>query len=283
MHASKYDDSYNRTADDTHVGRWVNSLQCDLPNPGIYFRNDGDLTYTTFFFKHQLAADCLPAPVSDLTAAAGYSIAAVAWTSSGDDGMIGQAQVQELRYATFPINAGNYTSAGVVSVPPPGPPGTPHCVLVAVSPCATTYFAVRTRDETLWSELSNIASATASCSPGPNVGCAGAQMTVAPELHLDESLPLTVEFSAGANPANGPTSIAFGVPSSRAHEALEICVFDLAGRRIRTLQHGLAVPGRHHVEWDLRTDAGAMVHSGPYFLSLQIGKESHARKLLIVR
>jgi flagellar hook assembly protein FlgD len=64
---------------------------------------------------------------------------------------------------------------------------------------------------------------------------------------------------------------------------LELVIYDLSGRRVRTLQSGRAEPGRHSVSWDLRDASGAPAHAGVYFARLSLGSEAHTRKLVVVR
>jgi len=58
-------------------------------------------------------------------------------------------------------------------------------------------------------------------------------------------------------------SLVLGLPSAgRAR----IEVFDLAGRRVRTLLDGERAAGRHAIVWDGRDDGGNAVGGGLYLL-----------------
>ncbi len=97
-------------------------------------------------------------------------------------------------------------------------------------------------------------------------------------------LPRALELAAPApNPARGGTRLWYGVPADRAGDVLELAIYDLAGRRVRTLQSGRAEPGRHSVSWDLRDAAGAPAHAGVYFARFSLGAEACSRKLVVVR
>jgi hypothetical protein len=68
------------------------------------------------------------------------------------------------------------------------------------------------------------------------------------------------------NPFNPLTRIAFEVPSGGA--VLSLGVYDVAGRRVRTLVDGFRDGGPATVAWDGRDDHGSAVSSGTYLCRL---------------
>jgi peptidase C25-like protein/VCBS repeat protein len=95
--------------------------------------------------------------------------------------------------------------------------------------------------------------------------------------------PAAVELAAPMpNPARGAARLRYAVPSDRAGQALEVAVFDLRGRRIRTLARGAASPGWFSAHWNLRDDQGAPVGHGVYFLRFVVGDSSRSRKLVVM-
>jgi hypothetical protein len=60
-------------------------------------------------------------------------------------------------------------------------------------------------------------------------------------------------------------------------------VFDVSGRRVRTLVEGRAAPGQHHTTWDGCDDEGRPVASGVYFARLKAGKDMATGRLLLLR
>ena len=78
------------------------------------------------------------------------------------------------------------------------------------------------------------------------------------------------------NPFHARTAIAYTLPE-RARVSLAI--YDLAGRRVRTLASGIAAPGGHQAEWDGRDEAGAAAGAGLYFCRLTAGAASVTRRL----
>jgi hypothetical protein len=80
------------------------------------------------------------------------------WTAPGNDGNVGTASAYDLRYSTSPIDATNFASATPIPAPAPVPAGGAQTdVVQGLTPGATYYFALRTRDGmNNWSALSNV-------------------------------------------------------------------------------------------------------------------------------
>jgi len=81
--------------------------------------------------------------------------------------------------------------------------------------------------------------------------------------------PLAPEFSIGhavPNPTSGEASVDFVLGTQAT---IELAVYDVAGRRIRSLRAGALPAGRHVVRWDGRDDAGRATPSGVYFFRLR--------------
>ena len=98
------------------------------------------------------------------------------------------------------------------------------------------------------------------------------------------ALPRALELALPApNPARGGTRLWYGVPADRAGGMLDLAIYDLSGRRVRTLESGRAAPGRFSASWDLRDASGAPAHAGVYFACLSLGAEVHSRKLVVLR
>jgi hypothetical protein len=70
---------------------------------------------------------------------------------------------------------------------------------------------------------------------------------------------------AGANPVRDAAHFAFVLPRE---QAIELAVYDAAGRRRRTLASGVVGAGRHIATWDGRDGGGERVAAGIYFARL---------------
>lgn len=81
------------------------------------------------------------------------------------------------------------------------------------------------------------------------------------------------------NPFNPSTTISFTL-SERG--PVTLAVFDLAGRRVRTLVDGALEPGRHAAVWDGRDDRGLAAPSGTYLYRLVAGGQALSGKMMLV-
>lgn len=107
----------------------------------------------------------------------------------------------------------------------------------------------------------------------------------APAAATDTPVGPIVPFANGLhqntpNPFRGNTAISFSV-AVRTPARLEI--YDVMGRRVRTLLHDVADPGHHVLHWNGRDDARRPVNSGVYFYRLSVGDWSDSRKMLRLR
>jgi hypothetical protein len=82
------------------------------------------------------------------------------------------------------------------------------------------------------------------------------------------------------NPFNPNTTISFYL----AREArVELEIYDTKGRLVRTLVDGPLGFGAHDVDWDGTSDRGERVSSGVYFYRLRAGKETHTKKMTLLK
>ncbi|NNE44925.1 MAG: hypothetical protein HKN12_12020, partial [Gemmatimonadetes bacterium] len=87
--------------------------------------------------------------------------------------------------------------------------------------------------------------------------------------------------SLGDNPFRDRTEITFQVPAAAA---VRLEIFEVTGRRVRTLVSGARAPGEHRVAWDGRTESGAGAATGSYFVRLDVpGHSPLVKRLLILR
>ncbi|RMG60740.1 MAG: T9SS C-terminal target domain-containing protein [Calditrichaeota bacterium] len=82
------------------------------------------------------------------------------------------------------------------------------------------------------------------------------------------------------NPFNPETHLAFSLVQA-AFVKLE--VYDLAGKKIKTLVNGRRAAGHYTVVWNGTNQAGQSVGSGVYFYRLSSGIESQTRKMLLLK
>jgi len=83
------------------------------------------------------------------------------------------------------------------------------------------------------------------------------------------------------NPFNQDITIPYTVPYTAR---VDIVIYDLLGRRVRTLVRALSVPADHRALWDSRSDGGLPLPSGVYFCRMEAGGSfEKTRKLLLIR
>ncbi len=82
------------------------------------------------------------------------------------------------------------------------------------------------------------------------------------------------------NPSRGHTGITFTLGHA---SPVRLEVFDVSGRRVRTLTQGFTEAGTRHIEWDGRGGQGAPVPAGTYFLRLSAAGRTVTNKLLVLR
>lgn len=82
------------------------------------------------------------------------------------------------------------------------------------------------------------------------------------------------------NPFNPTTAIEFSLPSS---ETVLLEIYDITGRKVRTLVDSHLNAGLKRVVWDSRNDLGNVVSSGLYLYRLQAGTFTDAKKMVLLR
>jgi flagellar hook assembly protein FlgD len=75
--------------------------------------------------------------------------------------------------------------------------------------------------------------------------------------------------------------MAFELPEN---SLVTISIYDVAGRRLRTVADGIACSaGEHAVEWDGCTDEGTPAASGVYFYSIEAAGERLTGRVVLLR
>jgi len=82
------------------------------------------------------------------------------------------------------------------------------------------------------------------------------------------------------NPFNPKTEILFGLPDD-GHVTLE--VYDIMGRRVKTLVNGDLRAGNHKIIWDGANDRGEPVSSGMYFYKLSQKENVITKKMMLLK
>jgi M6 family metalloprotease-like protein len=115
----------------------------------------------------------------------------------------------------------------------------------------------------------------ADCGPATTAigedGRAAPDAATAPRVELYPNTP---------NPFNPRTTIRFTLSEPGR---VDLAVFDLAGRRVRTLAGRAYGAGTWAVAWDGTTDAGAPATSGVYVYRIEVDGRVEARKMMVLK
>lgn len=101
-------------------------------------------------------------------------------------------------------------------------------------------------------------------------------MTEEPETKLGQF----ALFQSYPNPFNPSTVIAYQLGKG-GH--IELIIFDVTGRKVRTLVNDNQQAGRQYIHWDGSNDSGETVSSGIYFYRLKAGEYQETRKMNFLR
>ena len=82
------------------------------------------------------------------------------------------------------------------------------------------------------------------------------------------------------NPFNPTTIIRFHL---NEHQNVRLAIFDLNGKRVRTLLEGELAAGEQTILWDGRDQQGGTVASGVYFYELAAGNKIERKKMTLMR
>ncbi len=82
------------------------------------------------------------------------------------------------------------------------------------------------------------------------------------------------------NPFNPQTRIRFDLENGGE---VSLVIYDVLGRKLRTLAVGVHTAGSHIVVWDGKDDSGRTVGSGQYYYSLRAGNVQETKKLMLLR
>ena len=105
--------------------------------------------------------------------------------------------------------------------------------------------------------------------------------TVTSVAEIDTRVPKEFQlFQNYPNPFNPSTIIRYALPEARA---VEIIVYDLAGRKITELANNRQSPGTYEIEWNGKNDEGASVASGVYLARIKAGEFAQTVKMMLLK
>lgn len=97
---------------------------------------------------------------------------------------------------------------------------------------------------------------------------------------LKDALSTFVLLQNYPNPFNPITKIEFNIPVSTN---VEVNIFDINGRLIRTLMNDFIEKGYHQTVWDAKNDLGQLVTSGVYIYHIKTDNQIISKKMLFIK
>jgi hypothetical protein len=92
------------------------------------------------------------------------------------------------------------------------------------------------------------------------------------------------------NPFNPETTISFQLPTNGGNtRGVNLAIYDISGKLVKTLINGEKEPGYHSVVWDGKNETGNEVSSGVYFYKIDVAAKGHAplftetKKMLLLK
>jgi len=103
----------------------------------------------------------------------------------------------------------------------------------------------------------------------------GTVMSPLPQaFHLSQNYP---------NPFNPTTTISFDIRmEAGAEQHVNLTIYDLRGRHVKTLIDDELEQGSHEAVWDGKDEQGQQVSSGIYLYTLKSGEKIYTRKMAVV-
>lgn len=99
------------------------------------------------------------------------------------------------------------------------------------------------------------------------------EVTAPKEMALQQNYP---------NPFNPRTTIPLRIPGT-VKDGVSLTIYDMLGRKVRTLLTGAVQPGYHKIEWDGLDEYGRATSSGVYISVLTDGERRWLKKLIKVQ
>ena len=82
------------------------------------------------------------------------------------------------------------------------------------------------------------------------------------------------------NPFNPTTQIRYDLPKD---EFVSIAIYDVMGRKIRSLMNANQAVGYHAIRWDARNDMGEGISAGMYIYTIQAGEFRSTKKMVLLK
>ncbi len=95
--------------------------------------------------------------------------------------------------------------------------------------------------------------------------------------HVIENFTLRQNYP---NPFNPTTTIQYEIPKTGS---VDVAIFDIQGRLVRSLEHTCKQAGTHSVVWDGKNNSEGSISSGTYFCRVSFENKILVTKLVLIK
>ena len=100
-------------------------------------------------------------------------------------------------------------------------------------------------------------------------------------IDKDHVLPLSVKlYQNHPNPFNPVTNLLYNLPED---VMVNITIYDMMGRQVKTLINGLQTAGYKTIQWDATNDKNHPVSAGLYLYTIQAGEYRQTKKMILLK
>ena len=109
------------------------------------------------------------------------------------------------------------------------------------------------------------------------------ELTFGETTDIASTLPTRYAVRSWPNPFNPKTRIHYTVPTGVGLAAVDLRIYDIAGRLVRSLERSNRPAGSYYVDWDGADNGGTISSAGIYLLRIRAGEWSATEKLILVK
>ena len=118
-------------------------------------------------------------------------------------------------------------------------------------------------------------------SSSEGLGTPGTTNSVFLDNDSRKSLPSNIKLSDNyPNPFNPYTTIEYQLDIT---QRVNVSIYDLLGRRIKTIVNDIKNAGQHTIQWDAKDSEGLIVAGGVYLYQIQTDSYNQSKKMVYLK
>jgi hypothetical protein len=98
------------------------------------------------------------------------------------------------------------------------------------------------------------------------------------EIEIPQSIQILQNYP---NPFNNSTTIKYFLNTNES--SVELLIFNLQGKKVKTLKSDMGIKGEHTVQWNSTDDNNHIVSSGIYLLHLKTSQQQLSKKIILIK